>query len=199
MYADFAPIEALNALAERYSQLWLYIDDAHAFSWTGRHGRGYALDRLGPAALRRSVVAGSLNKSFAAAGGAITFPDPDLHRRVFALSGPMIFSGPVQPPMLGAILASARLHLSGAVVPRQKHHTTLIRLFNSLAVERDCRWPATPRRRSAPSAPGCPKPRTTSPPGCGPPATSRGHRQLPGCGREAVRRAHHADRPPHGR
>lgn len=136
MYADFAPIERLNELVERHPQLWLYIDDAHAFSWTGRHGRGYALELLSETAQARSVVAGSLNKSFAAAGGAITFPDEETRRKVFSVGGPMIFSGPVQPPMLGAILASAKLHLSGQVVTRQQRLVYLIRLFNRLAADR---------------------------------------------------------------
>ncbi len=136
MYADFAPVEGLNALVERYDQLWLYLDDAHAFSWTGHHGRGYTLDRLSETARTRTIVAGSLNKSFAAAGGALTFPDEETRRRVFTVGGPMIFSGPVQPPMLGAILASARLHVSTDIVPRQEHLVHLIQLFNRLALER---------------------------------------------------------------
>ena len=135
MYADFAPIEELNDLVAANDKLWLYIDDAHAFSWLGRHGRGYALERLSPLALTRSIVAGSLNKSFAAAGGAITFPDAETRRQVFTVGGPLIFSGPVQPPMLGAVLASARLHLSEEVVARQTRLTELIRLFNRLAAE----------------------------------------------------------------
>lgn len=135
MYADFAPIEALNDLVAANENLWLYLDDAHAFSWMGRHGRGYALENLSPLALSRSVVAGSLNKSFAAAGGAITFPDAETRRQVFTVGGPLIFSGPVQPPMLGAVLASARLHLSEEVTDRQARLTELIRLFNRLAAE----------------------------------------------------------------
>jgi 7-keto-8-aminopelargonate synthetase-like enzyme len=58
------------------------------------------------------VVAASLCKSFAAGGAAVVFPDAELKRRVRAVGGPTIFSGPVQPPMLGAALASARIHLS---------------------------------------------------------------------------------------
>jgi 7-keto-8-aminopelargonate synthetase-like enzyme len=135
MYADFAPIDALNELVAANDHLWLYIDDAHAFSWMGRHGRGYALEQLSPLALTRSVVAGSLNKSFAAAGGAITFPDAETRRQVFTVGGPLIFSGPVQPPMLGAVLASARLHLSEEVAARQARLTEVIRLFNRLAAE----------------------------------------------------------------
>ncbi|WP_432824982.1 aminotransferase class I/II-fold pyridoxal phosphate-dependent enzyme [Dactylosporangium sp. CA-092794] len=136
MYADFAPFEELDALVAEHGQLWLYVDDAHAFSWTGRHGRGRALDALDPATLERSVVAGSLNKSFAAAGGAVTFPDAELRRRVFTVGGPLIFSGPVQPPMLGAVLASLRLHRTPEVAARQERLLDVIRLFNRLAAER---------------------------------------------------------------
>lgn len=110
MHADIAPLEQLAALLHREDRLHLYIDDSHGVGWTGRHGRGPALDRLG--SHERVVVAASLCKSFAAGGAAIVFPDAELKRRVRAVGGPMIFSGPVQPPMLGAALASARIHLS---------------------------------------------------------------------------------------
>ena len=133
MYADYAPLAALEELVARYPALWLYVDDAHSFSWTGRHGRGYALEHLGPATLARTVVAGSLNKSFAAAGGALSFPDDELRRRVFTVGGPLIFSGPVQPPMLGAVLASLALHRTPEVARRQQHLLGLIQQFNRLA------------------------------------------------------------------
>ncbi|GAA3233460.1 aminotransferase class I/II-fold pyridoxal phosphate-dependent enzyme [Dactylosporangium siamense] len=135
MYADFAPFEALNELMAEQEQLWLYVDDAHSFSWTGWHGRGRALEALSPLALSRSVVAGSLNKSFAAAGGALSFPDAESRRRVFTLGGPLIFSGPVQPPMVGAVLASVELHRTAEVAQRQERLLHLIRHFNHLAAE----------------------------------------------------------------
>jgi 7-keto-8-aminopelargonate synthetase-like enzyme len=135
MYADFLPAAALDELAARHDNLWLYVDDAHAGSWTGRHGRGYALEHLAPATLQRTVVATSLNKSFAAAGGAITFPDEESRRFVATVGGPLIFSGPVQPPMLGAVLASARLHLSPEIADRQALLRSRIALFNELAAE----------------------------------------------------------------
>jgi 7-keto-8-aminopelargonate synthetase-like enzyme len=135
MYADFLPAAELDELAARHDNLWLYVDDAHAVSWTGRHGRGYALEHLAPATLARTVVAASLNKSFAAAGGALALPDAQTHGRVLRVGGPMIFSGPVQPPMLGAVLASARLHLSPEVTGRQQVLRDRIRLFNRLAEE----------------------------------------------------------------
>ncbi|TFV88347.1 aminotransferase class I/II-fold pyridoxal phosphate-dependent enzyme [Blastococcus sp. CT_GayMR16] len=135
MYADFFPARELEELAARYDNLWLYVDDAHSASWTGTHGRGYALEQLSPATLARTVVAASLNKSFAAAGGAITFPDEESRRLVASVGGPLIFSGPIQPPMLGAIVASARLHRSPELPARQELLRSRIRLFNSLAAE----------------------------------------------------------------
>jgi 7-keto-8-aminopelargonate synthetase-like enzyme len=135
MYADFFPAAELDALAAAHDNLWLYVDDAHAFSWTGVHGRGYALEHLSPATLARTVVAGSLNKSFAAAGGALTFPDEESRRLVATVGGPLIFSGPVQPPMLGAIVASARLHRTPEIAARQQLLRSRIALFNRLAAE----------------------------------------------------------------
>jgi len=135
MYADLMPTQELDELAARHENLWLYVDDAHAVSWTGRHGRGHALEHLAPATLERTVVAASLNKSFAAAGGALTFPDEQTRGRVLRVGGPLIFSGPVQPPMLGAILASARLHLTPEIEERQALLLDRIRLFNKLAAD----------------------------------------------------------------
>lgn len=112
MHGDLAPIEALDWLLARYEQLHLFVDDAHGTSWTGRHGRGHALEHLRFAARERAVVALSLNKSFGAGGGALVLPDEASRRRVRHTAGPLLFTGPLQPPVLGAALASARLHRS---------------------------------------------------------------------------------------
>ena len=133
MFADLAPFEELAALAERHEQLHLYIDDSHGVGWAGRHGRGPALERIGHH--ERLVVAGSLNKSFAAAGGALIFPTAELKRRVRLLGGPMIFSGPIQPPMLGAALASAAIHLSPELEERQAALRERVQLCTELLQE----------------------------------------------------------------
>jgi len=134
MYADLAPADELARLLDRYKALNLYVDDSHGMSWAGPHGRGQFLDRM--PVRDRLVVACSLNKSFAAAGGALIFPDEELKRRVATLSGPMIFSGPIQPPMLGAALASARIHLSDEIGTLQARLREQIRLYNRCAEER---------------------------------------------------------------
>jgi 7-keto-8-aminopelargonate synthetase-like enzyme len=110
MGGDFAPFDDIANLLDRWPQLNIYIDDAHATSWLGLHGRGGALMRLG--SHDRVVVALSLNKAFAAAGAALVLPNEVLKSRIRRCGGPMLFSGPIQPPMLGAALASAKRHLT---------------------------------------------------------------------------------------
>lgn len=130
MYGDLAPVNELAKLLQRYEQLHLYFDDAHGMSWIGKHGRGYVLDSL--PIQERMVVATSLCKAFAAGGGVLIFPDSQLQRQVKNCGGPMIFSGPIQPPMLGAALASARLHLLPEIRRLQQELQERIALCNRL-------------------------------------------------------------------
>jgi len=110
MFGDVAPFNELASLLECYPQLHLYIDDAHATSWRGTGGRGEALMHFGRH--DRVVVALSLNKAFSAAGGALVLPAIYLKMRIRRCGAPILFSGPIQPPMLGAAVASSRLHLT---------------------------------------------------------------------------------------
>lgn len=135
MFGDLAPVKELGELLNRYEQLHLYFDDAHGMSWTGKHGRGYVLDCL--PIQQRMVVATSLCKGYAAGGGALVFPNKQMHRQVKNCGGPMIFSGPIQPPMLGAALASARIHLSPEIDSLQRELQDRIVLCNRLLKEYD--------------------------------------------------------------
>jgi 7-keto-8-aminopelargonate synthetase-like enzyme len=134
MHGDTAPVADLHALASRRPQLHLYIDDSHGLGWKGTHGRGQALG-AGPI-LPRTVVVVGFAKSFAAGGAAVVFSDESWSRTVRLCGGPMIFSGPLQPPVLGAAIASARVHLSSEIYERQKMLLERIRLFNTLAEAR---------------------------------------------------------------
>ena len=109
MRGDFAPLEDLSRLVRDLPQLHLYVDDAHCTSWTGTHGRGYTLEKIPDR--DRVVVALSLNKAFSAAGGAVVLPSSSQRDKIRWIGGPMLFSGAIQPPMLGAAVASARIHL----------------------------------------------------------------------------------------
>ncbi|HEY8098765.1 MAG TPA: aminotransferase class I/II-fold pyridoxal phosphate-dependent enzyme, partial [Methylobacter sp.] len=130
MFGDLAPVKELGQLLNRYEQLHLYFDDAHGMSWIGKHGKGYVLDSL--PIQERMVVATSLCKGYAAGGGALIFPNAQMHQHVKNCGGPMIFSGPIQPPMLGAAIASARIHLSAEINHLQRELQDRIALCNRL-------------------------------------------------------------------
>lgn len=133
MYGAFAPTRALSWLLARYEQLHLYLDDAHGMSWTGARGRGFAAEAF--AGHERVVVAISLNKAFAAAGGAIVFPNQEWHRKVRNCGATLMFAGPIQPPMLGAAIASARIHLSPEMPVLQEELRQRIATANRVAKE----------------------------------------------------------------
>jgi 7-keto-8-aminopelargonate synthetase-like enzyme len=117
MFGDGAPAAELHALMDRYPQLRCYVDDAHGFGWTGEHGCGWYRSRVPHHP--QLVLAVSLNKSYAGAGGALLFPTEAEKQRVRNCGPTMIFCGPVQPPMLGSLLAATELHLSPEIVPLQ--------------------------------------------------------------------------------
>lgn len=133
MRGDFAPLDELSSLMERYPALHLYVDDAHSTSWTGEHGRGFALERIKDRS--RVVVALSLNKAFGAGGGAIITPTQQQANLVRRSGGPMVFSGGLQPPLLGAALASARIHLSAELPEMQARLMSRLQLTFALAQE----------------------------------------------------------------
>ncbi|KXJ04788.1 Serine palmitoyltransferase 2, partial [Exaiptasia diaphana] len=93
---------------DKYKKLHLYIDDAHGMGWTGENGIGYVRSQIKHH--EKMVLATSLNKSFAASGGVIVFPNETMYQRVKNCGTTLIFSGPIQPPMLGAAIASAKFH-----------------------------------------------------------------------------------------
>ncbi|MFI9503752.1 aminotransferase class I/II-fold pyridoxal phosphate-dependent enzyme [Nocardia sp. NPDC052566] len=133
MFGDLAPLPALAALLRRFEQLHLYMDDSHGIGWSGRHGHGPTLDLL--AGHERVVVAASLNKSFAAAGAALVLRSAAMKKRLRILGGPAVFSGPIQPPMLGAAVASAHIHLGPELAERQAALRARIELCTSLMLE----------------------------------------------------------------
>lgn len=133
MHSDLAPMAELAELLNRYAHFRVYVDDAHGMGWCGPHGRGYALSML--PSHPRLVVTTSLNKCFAAGGGALILPDEETRRRINRIAGPMIFTGPLQPPMLGAAVASARIFLSPEIEVLQARLAQRIQLFNHRAEE----------------------------------------------------------------
>ncbi|APR76505.1 2-amino-3-ketobutyrate coenzyme A ligase [Minicystis rosea] len=133
MYGDLAPVDLLREALQIAPNVRLYVDDAHGMSWAGEHGRGSFLDRMKLS--ERIVLATSLNKAFAAGGGCLLFTSAEERQLVRKTGGPLFFSGPLQPPMLGAAIASARLHLSAEIYVRQAMLRERVLLANRLIRE----------------------------------------------------------------
>lgn len=118
MYGDYAPLKELEELMNKYDQFHVYMDDAHGMSWTGNKGVGYVMSQI--KLHDQMILVTSLNKAFAAAGGAIVLPRESWYRKIKSCGGTLIFSTPIQPPMLGIGVASAKFHLSDELRVLQK-------------------------------------------------------------------------------
>jgi len=109
-----APIAELRQLQDRYG-LFLYIDDAHGISITGRHGEGFARSQfpqdLGP----RTIIAASLGKGFGASGGILMLGTKEQDELFRSYSQPHVFSAAPNLAAVGAALASAQLHATPAL------------------------------------------------------------------------------------
>lgn len=127
MHGDFAPFKELQRLLDTYEQFHLYIDDAHGMSWNGKNGQGVVLDQMG--FHDKMVMATSLAKGFGTGGSVIICPNEKMKRRIIMCGPPLVFSGPVAPPTLGAIKASAEIHLSPQITEMQLQLNKLISTF----------------------------------------------------------------------
>jgi 7-keto-8-aminopelargonate synthetase-like enzyme len=131
MYGDFLPAQKLKTLLDKYEQFHLYVDDAHGMSWAGKNGSGYVLSQIDFHPKLFLVV--GLAKAFGSCGGVLIYPDEDSRRVVRNCGKTLIFSGPIQPPVLGASVASAKIHLSTEIYKLQGELKKRITHFNMVA------------------------------------------------------------------
>ena len=113
MYGDATPVNDVYELMNKYGELHYYIDDAHGMSCYGKHGRGYVLSQK--PMHEKMVFAASLAKAFATGGAVLSFPTKELARKVRTCAASLVTSGPMQPSVLGAAIASAKIHLSNEI------------------------------------------------------------------------------------
>lgn len=130
MYGDFAPMREIVSLLDKYPKLHLYADDAHGMSIAGKNGAGIVYDQVPHH--KKMILATSLNKAFGAGGGVFLFPDEGLCNRVGNCAGAYIFSGGHQVPVIGAGIASAKIHLSQEIVQRQEDLKEKLRYCHKL-------------------------------------------------------------------
>ncbi len=131
MYGDYAPIEDLISLCEKYPQLHLYFDDVHGMSWKGHNGSGYVMEVL-KGLPENILLFGTLSKTFGASGAVLVCPDRKLFRKIKNFGGPLTFSAQLEPSAVAAASASADIHLSSEIYSLQKALQLRINYFNDL-------------------------------------------------------------------
>ncbi len=127
IHGNFCDVRGLQALLDEEENFYAYVDDAHGTGWCGKNGCGYVIGTFG--LHEKMIVAESFAKSFASSGGGIVVPDNLIGEYIRMIGQTMIFSGPLQPSLLGAAIASASLHLSGDIERWQRELVDLIRHF----------------------------------------------------------------------
>jgi len=133
MFGDKAPVEELVRLMNTYEQFHVYIDDAHGMSWMGEHGKGFVLSQM--AYHPQLFLATSLGKAFGSGGGALVCPNEKIRDRIAICGAPLIFTSPVTPATLGAIMASTEIHLSDEIYTLQKALVERITHFKTVAAD----------------------------------------------------------------
>jgi 7-keto-8-aminopelargonate synthetase-like enzyme len=109
------------------------VDDAHATGWCGKNGCGYVIGEFG--LHPKMIVAESFAKSMVSSGGCVVVPDPDLAEYIRFAGQTMIFSGPIQPAVLGSMVACIKLHLTDEIIGYQQELISLIRYFRKRTAE----------------------------------------------------------------
>ena len=130
MYGDIAPMDSLLYLMEKYEQLHVYVDDAHGMSWHGKNGSGY-INSIVPKH-EKIMLMTTMGKGFGVTGGLAVFPDEETYRKVRIFGGPLIYSHPLAPSIIGAAIASAKIHLSDDIYRIQKELRENIDYCNQL-------------------------------------------------------------------
>jgi 7-keto-8-aminopelargonate synthetase-like enzyme len=131
MHGDVAPLDEIIYLMNRYENFFCYVDDAHGMSWTGKHGNGFVFDKVNYH--EKMVFITTLAKGFGVSGSAMVFHNEEMKELSRNISPALMFSGPIQPANLGAILESAKIHLSDEIYDRQDKLKDLIRYFTITA------------------------------------------------------------------
>lgn len=135
MYGDVPPINDMLYLLDKYEALHLYIDDSHGMSWHGKNGTGY-INSIVPIH-DKIILMTTMSKGFGVTGGIAIFPNKEIHRKVSIFGGPLVYSLPLTPPVIGAATASAKIHLSDDIYRMQGELRENINYCNELISKTD--------------------------------------------------------------
>ncbi len=118
MHGDFAPVKRLYELADKYERFYIYMDDIHGMSWTGKNGTGITLDIM-PYLHKKLFLCTGLTKAFGTMGGVHIFPDEESYTLVKSCGKGFIFSIQMPPYAIASTIASCKIHLSNEIYPMQ--------------------------------------------------------------------------------
>jgi 8-amino-7-oxononanoate synthase len=103
MSGDMAPLDELVKLKDTYSDLLIYLDDAHGLGVMGQGGRGTAA-HFGLTA-QVDFIMGTFSKALASIGGFIAADDEDVLEYLRHHSKPLIFSAALPASNAATVLA----------------------------------------------------------------------------------------------
>ncbi len=135
MFGDGLPAQGLETLLDKYEKFHLYVDDAHGMSWTGKNGSGFALSKM--AYHPKMFLVTTAGKGFGAGGSIVVCPNEEIYKKILYVGVTLMFTSPVEPPTLGAIIASAKIHLSDEINQRQRELESLMKYFYQSASQLD--------------------------------------------------------------
>lgn len=130
MFGDLAPFDKLNDLSKKYPSLHFYVDDAHGMSWNGKNGSGCAFEKFKDN--NKTILVTTMAKGFGSIGGIVVFPNEKPYQRVLLHGGPLSYSHPITPSIIGASIASADIHLSNEIYELQNNLKEKIDYCNDL-------------------------------------------------------------------
>jgi 7-keto-8-aminopelargonate synthetase-like enzyme len=133
MHGNVCDVKGLQKLLDEEENFYAYVDDAHGVGWCGKNGSGYVIGNFG--LHEKMIVAGSFSKSFAVSGGFLIVPDKILADYLKLTGQTFIFSAPVPPASLGALISSTKLHLSKGITLYQNDLLNLILYFRKISQE----------------------------------------------------------------
>ena len=106
MQGDFAPLDKICDLAEKYDAM-VMVDDSHATGFIGKSGRG--TPELFGVTERIDILTGTLGKALGGASGGFTAARHEIVELLRQRSRPYLFSNALAPPIVAATLAALQL------------------------------------------------------------------------------------------
>lgn len=147
MDGDEAPLEAILELKKDFPDIFLYLDEAHAFGVKGRHGLGLAQNSMEPDSW--DIIVGTFGKATASMG-AFAISSSDIKNLLINRARSFIFSTALPPIQIAwttfvvkrifemdkerISLQQLSKHLSGTIQKYQPHHISTVSHIQPLLI-----------------------------------------------------------------